>query len=124
MYDVEIMQIFETLDNMERTLDAPSDYFAVLRDDLNNALFAYCECYRNYSPNEILDIYMDDMGEFSLMAPNEEKKIFYEGLASLAKELKEFYIMDLFDKNLNHPVEDDEAYEEACNKFERYFMEA
>ena len=124
MYEVEIMQIFETLDDMERTLDAPSEYFAVMRDDLSNALFAYCESYRDYTPNEILDIYMDDMGRFSLMAPNDPKKTMYEGIASLTKKLKEFYILDLFDKNLNHPVEDEDAYKVLCDRFEKRFVEA
>ena len=80
MYEIEIMQIFETLDNMERNLDAPPEIFAIMRDDLDNALFAECSCYGNFTPNEILSIYMDDMGEFSLMAPNDEKKkLYYHG---------------------------------------------
>lgn len=122
MYEVEIMQIFETLDNMERNLDAPPEIFAVMRSDLNNALFAECSCYRNLTPNEVLTFYMDDMGEFSLIAPNTEKKIFYEDLANMTKKLKQFYIEDLFDKNINHPVEDDKYYEKICDEFEKKFM--
>ena len=123
MFEVEIMQIFETLDNMERNLDAPPEIFAVMRSDLNNALFSECSCYGNLTPNEVLTIYMDDMGEFSLIAPNTEKKIFYEDLANMTKRLKQFYIEDLFDKNINHPVEDYEYYKKICDDFEKKFME-
>ena len=121
MYEIEIMQIFETLDNMERNLDAPPEIFAIMRDDLDNALFAECSCYGNFTPNAILSIYMDDMGEFSLIAPNDEKKKLYEDLANMTKRLKQFWVQDLFDKNLNHPVEDDEYWDEQYAKFERYF---
>lgn len=123
MYEVEIMQIFETLDNMERNLDAPPEIFAVMRSDLNSALFSECSYYRNLTPNEVLTIYMDDMGEFSLIAPNTEKKIFYEDLANMTKKLKQFYIEDLFDKNLNHPIEDDAYYDAICDEFEKIFAE-
>ena len=124
MFEVEIMQIFETLDNMERTLDAPSEIFAIMRDDLNNALFSECSSYGNCTPSQILDMYMDNCGEFSLMAKTEQSRMRFESLASLAKKLKDFYIFDLFDKNLNHPYEDDEAYARLCNEFEKKYLEA
>ena len=64
---------------------------------------------------------MDQMGDFSLIAPNDKQRRLYEDLANMTKRLKQFWVQDLFDKNLNHPVEDEEHWDEQYAKFERYF---
>lgn len=120
MYEVEIMQIFETMDNMERNMDAPSYLFDIIREDLDNALFAYCECYRDYTPSKLLDVYMDAMGEYALMAKTEASRMRFTSIANLTKKLKEFYIIDLFDKNINHPMDEEEQDAIELAFFEKY----
>lgn len=103
MYEVEMQQIFETLEGMRDTVDAPGYLLDIIRDDLYE-MFVLQKT--TMPPDDILEVYMDSMEYFSEKARSEKTRSRFESIASLVKTLKEFYSYDIFDKYLNHPEED------------------